>query len=87
MILILFIHWQYVKVANGQRGVMELGGNLPDTLIEHLMLPVFEGAVEEKKHAPINELQLHAESDPIDPDATDEENDNGDEETRKAEVR
>jgi len=35
------LHYQaneYVKVASGQKGIMELGGNLPDTLVEHLQL-------------------------------------------------
>lgn len=29
---------EYVKVATGQQGVMELGGNMPDSLIEHLLI-------------------------------------------------
>jgi hypothetical protein len=29
---------QYVKVAKGQNQVMELGGNMPDSLVEHLMI-------------------------------------------------
>ena len=34
-----FNSWrQYVKVATGQRGVMELGGNIPETLIQHMMI-------------------------------------------------
>lgn len=40
---------QYVKVAHGQRGVMELGGNLPESLIKYTMLGSaneFEEAVE-----------------------------------------
>lgn len=35
------LHYQadeYVKVATGQSGVMELGGNLPDSLIQHTMV-------------------------------------------------
>jgi hypothetical protein len=32
------LHAQYVKVASGQAQVMELGGNLPDTLIQFTML-------------------------------------------------
>ena len=31
---------QYVSVARGQTHVMELGGNVPDSLIEHLLIPV-----------------------------------------------
>ena len=29
---------QYVKVATGQKKVMELGGNLPESLSKYLML-------------------------------------------------
>eukprot|EP00978_Attheya_sp_CCMP212_P012028 scaffold29814_cov48-Attheya_sp.AAC.5 len=29
---------EYVKVAKGQSQVMELGGNMPDSLVEHLMI-------------------------------------------------
>jgi hypothetical protein len=32
------MHLQYVKVASGQAQVMELGGNLPDSLLQFTML-------------------------------------------------
>lgn len=50
---------QYVAVARGQTHVMELGGNVPDSLIEHLLIPVQQNKDEKdesskQKTQPIN---------------------------------
>jgi hypothetical protein len=48
---------QYVKVAMGQRGVMELGGNLPDTLVEHLMVGTGGKSAESTPTGPSSEAR------------------------------
>ena len=38
---------KYVKVAKGQSGIMSLGGNLPESLIQHTMLGSNDGKTNE----------------------------------------
>jgi len=42
---------QYVKVATGQSGVMQLGGNLPESLARHAQLGYEEEEIPERPSA------------------------------------
>jgi hypothetical protein len=43
IILLCMVAIQYIKVASGQKDVMELGGNLPETLSKYAQLGHVEG--------------------------------------------
>jgi hypothetical protein len=47
LLLIVLVTIQYVKVASGQKNVMELGGNLPETLSKYAQLGHGEGQEDE----------------------------------------
>ena len=46
-------------MAQGQRGVMELGGNLPESLIEHLMLASPKAGDRFAETEPADDLEMN----------------------------